>query len=44
MAQEAHRLHATASGYDAHVAKPVEPGTLVRAVAALRTGAVSTPR
>lgn len=43
-AQEAHRLHATASGYDAHVAKPVEPGTLVRAVAALRTGAVSTPR
>jgi len=38
-AQEIHRLRALASGYDAHVTKPVDPEALVRAVAMLRDGA-----
>ncbi|MGE5179893.1 MAG: PAS domain S-box protein [Bacteroidota bacterium] len=37
-AQEAHRRRALAAGYDAHVAKPVEPGELVRAVASVCGG------
>lgn len=43
-AQESHRLRAAASGYDAHVAKPVEPATLIRTVAAVRDGPVSIHR
>jgi CheY-like chemotaxis protein len=34
-AQETHRLRALASGYDAHVTKPVDPGELVRMVVAM---------
>jgi PAS domain S-box-containing protein len=37
-AHESHRRRALASGYDAHVAKPVEPVELVRAVAAVCGG------
>jgi PAS domain S-box-containing protein len=40
-AQEAHRARALAAGYDAHVAKPVEPGELVRAVVAVCGGAAA---
>ena len=35
-AQETHRLRALASGYDAHVPKPVDPAELVRMVAQVR--------
>lgn len=34
-AQEAHRNHAITSGYDTHVAKPVEPADLIQTVASL---------
>jgi CheY-like chemotaxis protein len=40
-AQETHRTQALAAGYDAHVAKPVEPGELVRAVVTVCRGAVA---
>jgi CheY-like chemotaxis protein len=43
-AHETHRLRALASGYDAHVSKPVDPVELVRAVDLVRGGAASVGR
>lgn len=41
-AHEAHRLRALASGYDAHVSKPVDPVELVRVVDLVRGGAAAS--
>ncbi|HYJ32773.1 MAG TPA: PAS domain S-box protein [Candidatus Binatia bacterium] len=40
-AQETHRLRALASGFDAHVSKPVDPAELVRTVALVQGGAAA---